>query len=978
MLQGHVPPAIARFHLLPMNLLPVTNRLNLAIGLPLRNHAALDKLLSEIYDPASTNYHRYLTPEQFATQFGPAEQDYQSLIHFAETNGLTVTATYPNRALLDVSGDAATVERVFHVKLNVYQHPTESRTFFAPDAEPSIDFSVPILHISGLDNYLIPHPAVLKKNPLNNRPTGVLPASGSAPDGSSYMGNDFRAAYAPGVKLNGGGQAVALLELDGYYTNDITAYESLAGLPNITLTNILIDGFSGSAGGNNMEVALDIEMVIAMATNLTQVAVYEAQNNGNNANIVDMLNTIVTNNLAKQISSSWIIGDDANFDTAYIQMAAQGQSFFQASGDDGAYYTSDLNEEWADDTNITLVGGTTLYTTGPGGSWSSETAWNWSITDPPNVGATGGGTNYNGIPIPSWQTGINMTTNQGSVTLRNVPDVALTADSIWVIYDNKKSESLGGTSAAAPLWAGFTALINQQATNMLKPPVGFLNPAIYAIGKSAKYAVDFHDITTGNNTNKTVHNKYYAVPGYDLCTGWGTPNGTNLIDALIPLDPLGIVPSSGFVASDPAGGPFSPASQNFYLTNSGASPLTWSLVNTSAWLNVSSTSGTLGAGATNGFIISLVVAAANSLPIGSYTATVNLTNWNTHVVQSLQFTLLALQPLVVTPPTGFTATGPVAGPFSPSTGSFQLTNTGNTSLTWSLINTSAWLTASGGGTLATNATNTATVNLGSAAASLASGTYSANVWFTNQSKGGAISRLITLLVSQPLVQNGGFETGNFTGWILTNDNYSFVDDGSYSYISPHSGTYFAALGAEESPGFISQGLQTVANQSYLLSLWFNSPNVYQLTSGALTSNTPNEFSVSWNGNTLFNQTNIPPISGSGWTNLQFIVTATSSNSLLQFSEMDDPWYLGLDDVSVTPIPAAIFQTTTVTKTNNNFKFAWNAATGIVYQVQYKTNLLQTNWFTLKSITATNTAITFVDTNPISGIPQKFYRLLLSP
>src|ERR1035438_7713365 len=182
-LHGHVPPALARFHLQPTGHLSATNRLHLAIGLPLRNQAALDKLLSEIYSPASTNYHRYLTPEQFTAQFGPAEQDYQSLIHFAQTNGLAVTATYPNRLLLDVSGNAATIENVFHVTLSVYQHPTENRSFFAPDAEPSIDFNVPVLHVSGLDNFSILHPASLKKNLLNNRSAGVAPAAGSGNGG---------------------------------------------------------------------------------------------------------------------------------------------------------------------------------------------------------------------------------------------------------------------------------------------------------------------------------------------------------------------------------------------------------------------------------------------------------------------------------------------------------------------------------------------------------------------------------------------------------------------------------------------------------------------------------------------------------------------------------------------------------------------------------------------------------------------------
>ena len=107
-----------------------------------------------------------------------------------------------------MSGSAAAVEKVFHVKLNVYQHPTENRNFFAPDTEPSIDFNLPILHVSGLDNFSIPRPAGLKKNSLNNGPAGIAPASGSGPNGSgAYFGNDFRAAYAPGVTLDGAGQA---------------------------------------------------------------------------------------------------------------------------------------------------------------------------------------------------------------------------------------------------------------------------------------------------------------------------------------------------------------------------------------------------------------------------------------------------------------------------------------------------------------------------------------------------------------------------------------------------------------------------------------------------------------------------------------------------------------------------------------------------------------------------------------------------
>ena len=125
-----------------------------------------------------------------------------------------------------------------------------------------------------------------------------------------------------------------------------------------------------------------------------------------------------------------------------------------------------------------------------------------------------------------------MTTNQGSTTMRNVPDVALTADNIFVVADNGQEENVGGTSAATPLWAGFTSLVNQQSVAGGSPPVGFLNPALYTIGKGPNYPNCFHDTTVGDNTWAGSPDRFFAVPGYDLCTGWGTPRGTNLINAL--------------------------------------------------------------------------------------------------------------------------------------------------------------------------------------------------------------------------------------------------------------------------------------------------------------------------------------------------------------------------------------------------------------------------------------------------------------
>src|SRR5208283_931289 len=226
-LRGHIPEAVS--HLQPTGHYPGTNHLNLAIGLPLRNEAALDELLQQIYDPASPNFRHYLTSEQLAERFGPTEQDYQAVIDFAKANGLTVTGTHPNRVVVDVSGSVADIERVFHVSMHTYAHPQETRTFYAPDTEPSLDLAVPVLHVSGLDNYSLPHPADLRVKKLSERTANATPNSGAGP-GGGYMGNDFRQAYIPGVSLTGSGQSVALVEFDGYVSNDIAAYIKMAGL----------------------------------------------------------------------------------------------------------------------------------------------------------------------------------------------------------------------------------------------------------------------------------------------------------------------------------------------------------------------------------------------------------------------------------------------------------------------------------------------------------------------------------------------------------------------------------------------------------------------------------------------------------------------------------------------------------------------------------------------------------------------------
>jgi len=633
-LHGHVPAAATQSATL--HRLEATNRLHLAIVLPLRNQVALDSLLQELYDPANTNYHHFLTVADFTRRFGPATEDYQAVETFFRTNGFAVKTKYANRVVLDVEGAVPDIERTFHVKMQVFRHPTEVRDFYSPDTEPAIDLPVSVLRVGGLENYALPR-SQLHQRPLAGPNAEALPqGTGSGPS-STYVGPNFRAAYAPGVTQIGAGQFIGLVEFQGYYAADIQNYytnylKSAFNLPYLAPTYVLLDGVSSiTANAGGAECPLDIEMAMSMAPG-AQVIVYYGSSD------YDILNSIATANVAKQIGASWTWSDVGGDDGLFQEMAAQGQSYFNASGDGDARQPGfpDVNGNVSapvDSPYITSVGGTTLTTAGGAtGAWSAESVWNW-----------GGGTGSSGgvstlYTIPWWQQGINMRANGGSTTMRNYPDVALTADSIWVLYNNGSSGSYGGTSCATPLWAGFLALANQLAVSNGLSTVGFINPTIYAIGKGINansYAATLHDTTSGNNTSTASPNRYYAVTGYDLATGWGSPNGSNLLNALVfsEFEPLVVNQTNGFTTAGPVGGPFIPTNLVFSLNNYGASTLNWSVINTSAWFGVSSGSGSLASGASVNVTVS-VGTSANSLSAGYYSASLLFSNQSTHVVQS--------------------------------------------------------------------------------------------------------------------------------------------------------------------------------------------------------------------------------------------------------------------------------------------------------------------------------------------------------
>jgi kumamolisin len=527
--------------------------MNLVITLPLRNQDQLDQLLKDLYDPTSPSYRQFLSVEQFTEQFGPTQQGYDAVLNFAKENGLTVTGTSPNRLNVQVSGTVANVESAFHVNMGVYQHPTENRTFYAPDREPTTNLTFSLWHISGLDNYSLPHPAGLSKRPESSS-TKSGATTGSGPS-ASFLGSDMRAAYYGG-SLTGSGQSLGLLEYYGTDLADLTTYYKNVGqTESVPITLLSTDGTSTScvdtrAGGNcdDTEQTLDMTQALGMAPGLSSLVMYVGSTDA------AIFNAMATASpLNAQLSSSWTWNpaDPSTDDPYFKEFAAQGQNLFQAAGDDKKWTTSGTASEIypADDDYVTSVGGTDLSTTSAGGAWASETAW----------ADSGGGISPHKIAIPSWQTAAAAGCASCSQSYRNGPDVSANANFTFYVCADQTSctaNEYGGTSFAAPLWAGYLALVNQQSIANGNGKLGFINPGLYTIGESSSYSTDFHDITSGSNG-------YSATTGYDLATGWGSPNGSGLLNAL-----AGTVATPGFTLSA------SPGSLSVVQGNSGTSTIT--------------------------------------------------------------------------------------------------------------------------------------------------------------------------------------------------------------------------------------------------------------------------------------------------------------------------------------------------------------------------------------------------------------------
>jgi len=491
--------------------LPATKIMRIDVVLPLRDQAGLENVLQKLYDPSSPSCRHYLTVQEFSERFGPSQADYDALLRFAKANSFTVVGGTRDAMDVQLRGSVATIEKALHLSMGVYQHPTEDRTFYAPDREPTVDLPFRLWHISGLDNYSIPRPALVR-NPGKPEAT-----TGSCPE-ASFCGSDMRAAYYEGTVLTGSGQNIGLLEFAGFDIADVNTYYQNAGQTRTAaVVGISTDGTSVtclfSQGCDDTVQTIDITQSLGMAPGVTTAYLYVGSTD------TALLGAMASDTpLPLNLSSSWswTPADPQTDDPFFERMAVQGQIFFQSSGDTGAGKAT-----WpSNSTYVIAVGGTVLVTQGAGGPWASETA----------LGDAGAGWGTN-VPIPWWQQlpGVITTADKGSTIYRNDSDVSANADfSFYVCADQAPctANEFGGTSFGAPMWAGYLALANQQAAMTGDPPPGWIDPTIYPLGLGSGYNADFHDIISGGDGFPTT-------VGYDLPTGWGTPNGAGLINALL-------------------------------------------------------------------------------------------------------------------------------------------------------------------------------------------------------------------------------------------------------------------------------------------------------------------------------------------------------------------------------------------------------------------------------------------------------------
>lgn len=542
-LDGSVSPAVRLARRLAP--LPARTPLGLTVEMRLRNLPALQALLRDQVNPASQRYGRFLTVTEFRRRFAPTTEQRDRLTAWLRREGLRVVGVPANGLAVQVRGPAGRVAAAFGTRFSRYRRG--ARHFFANDRPVRLPGAIApaVVAVAGLTNAARQRPLGLTRVDATNTSGGYSPADLSR----LYNLDPLRARG-----IDGRGQTIGLVSFGQFDPANVATYDTRFGLTG-RVTRVLVgDGVSVGAapgGQDQSEAELDVEVAQAGAPG-AQILVYEAPNN--DTGFINNFNRIVGDNRASVISTSW--GEYETYfppderkaiHQALQEAAAQGQTVFAASGDNGAYdafgggeptLANQLAVDFpGSDPYVTSVGGTALQTAN--GVYAGETVWSEGSAQT-SPGGSGGGLSV-AFKRPAYQTGPGVISSYSN-GMRQVPDVAAEAENgvgyaLYALDWNSNQASwaqYGGTSAASPLWAGFTAMVQQA----LGGRVGFLNPTLYRLGQAASTfpVPPFHDVTQGTNLY------YPATPGWDFATGWGSFDGGAFLQDLQNLSPVTATP----------------------------------------------------------------------------------------------------------------------------------------------------------------------------------------------------------------------------------------------------------------------------------------------------------------------------------------------------------------------------------------------------------------------------------------------------
>jgi kumamolisin len=530
-LSGNTPPPVKEAEFLRHG--DPERQVEIVVGLKLRNEQELNDLLARLADPASPEFRQFITADEFARRFSPTQQDYNRVVEYLMSHGLRVTATPPNRLIIAATGNIAQLERAFGVTINEYR--LGGKVYISNDADPQIPARLQglIQSVIGLNDFAEFQPLHTEFRQVHHQPKPQAGPPGLSPQQVATAYN-YPNSNNPGAttKYSGAGRTVAVATAYSYNKSDVEEYWKQYGIKRTgTVTNIAVGGTTNTPNG---ETTLDLQQVGGQAPG-ANILMYLGKD-PKFTTFTLVFNTIVTDNKADVVSISWGLCEmwtgSAQMQTEHAifkQGAAQGQAFFAASGDDGAYDCRGLDPGKDDDgkpkvpplqvdypssdPNVTAVGGTSLLLDDDNRR-SLEIVW-----------TGGGGGLSQEFARPSWQHGPAVPASDKRATA----DVALVADpwTGYAMYYRGGWGVSGGTSFSAPDWAALWALGCEASGKRLGPA----NPTLYRMGRSAEYGGLFYDVTIGDNGDGKGPG-YKAGTSWDHPTGWGTPDGAAVVDWL--------------------------------------------------------------------------------------------------------------------------------------------------------------------------------------------------------------------------------------------------------------------------------------------------------------------------------------------------------------------------------------------------------------------------------------------------------------